>query len=58
MGSISSKKTPSPSQIMAATQFVKDAIAHDSVVIFSKSDCGYCQMAKEVNIHFNIYMYN
>lgn len=50
MGSISSKKTPSPSQIMAATQFVKDVIAHDSVVIFSKSDCGYCQMAKEVNI--------
>lgn len=36
---------------MAATQFVKDTIAHDNVVIFAKSDCGYCQMAKEVNIN-------
>jgi len=40
---------------MAATQFVKDAITHDAIVIFSKSDCGYCQMAKEVNIHLKIY---
>lgn len=48
MGSLSSKRTPTPAQIMAATQFVKDAIAHDPIVIFSKSDCGYCQMAKEV----------
>jgi len=30
-----------------ATQFVKDAIAHDNIVLFTKSDCGYCQMAKE-----------
>lgn len=48
MGSLSSKKIPSSNQVMAATQFVKDAIAHDPIVIFSKSDCGYCQMAKEV----------
>ncbi|KAL5233912.1 hypothetical protein ACI65C_001353 [Semiaphis heraclei] len=47
MGSLSSKRIPSPTQVMAATQFVKDAIAHDPIVIFSKSDCGYCQMAKE-----------
>ncbi|VVC44250.1 Hypothetical protein CINCED_3A025184 [Cinara cedri] len=47
MGLISSKRLSSPAQIMAATQFVKDAIAHDPIVIFSKSDCGYCQMAKE-----------
>lgn len=40
----------SATKAMEATQFVKDAIAHDSIVIFSKSDCGYCQMAKEVNI--------
>jgi len=50
MGSISSRRISSPTQVMAATQFVKDAIAHDPIVIFSKSDCGYCQMAKEVNI--------
>lgn len=49
--SLSSKRISSPAQIMAATQFVKDAIAHDPIVIFSKSDCGYCQMAKEVKIY-------
>lgn len=47
MGSLSSKKISTPT-VMAATQFVKDTIVHDSIVIFSKSDCGYCQMAKEV----------
>lgn len=47
MGSLSSKKISTP-VVMAATQFVKEAIAHDPIVIFSKSDCGYCQMAKEV----------
>jgi len=50
MGSLSSRRIPSPTQVMAATQFVKDAVAHDPIVIFSKSDCGYCQMAKEVRI--------
>jgi len=48
MGSLSSR-TLSPSQVMAATQFVKDAIAHDQIVIFAKSSCGFCQMAKEVS---------
>ncbi|XP_025423275.1 glutaredoxin-2, mitochondrial-like [Sipha flava] len=33
---------------MAATQFVKDAIAHDPIVLFTKSDCGYCEMVKEI----------
>lgn len=50
MGSLSSKKISSPTQIMAATQLVKDAIAHDSIVIFSKTYCSYCQGAKEVKI--------
>lgn len=50
MGSLSSR-TLSPTRIMSATQFVKDAIAHDPIVIFSKSDCGYCQMAREVNTY-------
>lgn len=56
MGSLSSKRIPTATQVMAATQFVKDSIAHDKVVIFSKSDCGYCKMAKEVRI--NIYYFN
>lgn len=29
-------------------KFVKDAITKDSVVIFSKTYCPYCKMAKEV----------
>ncbi|XP_050526785.1 glutaredoxin-2, mitochondrial-like [Daktulosphaira vitifoliae] len=33
---------------MAAEQFVKDAIAHDQIVIFSKLSCGYCSMTKEI----------
>lgn len=53
MGSLSSKRTPTSTQVMAAIHFVKDAIMHDSIVIFSKSDCGYCQMAKEVNIIYS-----
>ncbi|XP_025416463.1 glutaredoxin-2, mitochondrial isoform X2 [Sipha flava] len=32
---------------MAATQFVNDAIAHDNIVIFSKTYCSYCRAAKE-----------
>lgn len=55
MGSLSSR-TLSPSQVMAATQFVKDAIAHDQIVIFSKSSCGFCQMAKEVSKLFICYI--
>lgn len=37
-------------RIMAAKQFVKDAIAHDHIVLFTKSDCGYCDMVKEVKV--------
>lgn len=35
--------------VMAAN-FVNDAIANNKVVIFSKSYCPYCTMAKEVSI--------
>lgn len=31
-------------------QLIKDAIAKDKVVIFSKSYCPYCNLAKEVSI--------
>lgn len=34
-----------------ALQFVNEAIAKDRVVIFSKTHCPYCSMAKEVSFH-------
>ncbi|XP_012230647.1 uncharacterized protein [Linepithema humile] len=44
MGSVCSTKT-----IMPATRdLVNELIAKDSVVIFSKTYCPYCKMAKEV----------
>ncbi|XP_050424859.1 glutaredoxin-2, mitochondrial-like isoform X2 [Adelges cooleyi] len=33
---------------MAAKEFVNDAIAHNHIVVFSKTDCGYCKMTKEI----------
>lgn len=42
-------RKPNPANIAMASTFVKDAIAKDKVVIFSKSYCPYCTMAKEVN---------
>lgn len=30
-------------------QFIKQAISQDKVVVFSKSYCPYCDMAKEVS---------
>ncbi|XP_076880703.1 glutaredoxin 2 [Brachyhypopomus gauderio] len=32
----------------ACTQFVQDVVAHNCVVIFSKTTCPYCKMAKNV----------
>ncbi|XP_061095867.1 glutaredoxin 2 isoform X2 [Conger conger] len=32
----------------ASTQFVQDVITHNCVVIFSKTTCPYCKMAKNV----------
>lgn len=47
MGSfVSSSKTGISNPM--AQQFVKDTIAKQRVVIFSKSYCPYCTMAKEV----------
>uniref|UniRef100_A0A0K8SAU0 Glutaredoxin-2, mitochondrial n=1 Tax=Lygus hesperus TaxID=30085 RepID=A0A0K8SAU0_LYGHE len=44
---VSSSSTPVDMNGPTA-QFVKDSIAQDTVVIFSKSYCPYCKMAKEV----------
>lgn len=35
-----------------ANQFVKESIGKQRVVIFSKSYCPYCVMAKEVSFFF------
>ncbi|KAI1891516.1 hypothetical protein AGOR_G00144610 [Albula goreensis] len=32
----------------ACTQFVQDVVSHNCVVIFSKTTCPYCKMAKNV----------
>lgn len=41
-----------------SAQFVREAIASNKVVIFSKSYCPYCTMAKEVIEHrFYLYLY-
>jgi len=47
MGNILNFARPNPENIAMATKFVTEAIAKDKVVIFSKSYCPYCTMAKE-----------
>lgn len=39
----------------AARSFVKDSIHQQKVVIFSKSTCPYCTMAKEVSILMKLF---
>lgn len=48
MGVFSSKAMSSEK-----ANLVKDYIHSDTVVIFSKTYCPYCKMAKEVGISFN-----
>lgn len=48
MGNIFNVARPSPDKIVMATKFVNEAIAKNKVVIFSKTYCPYCTMAKEV----------
>lgn len=56
MGSLLARPA-NPAKIAMATEFVKAAIAKDKVVIFSKSYCPYCSMAKEVRFrHITIYL--
>lgn len=38
-----------PVKVEMASKFIKEAIAKDKVVIFSKTYCPYCTMAKEVS---------
>ncbi|XP_011150078.1 glutaredoxin-C4-like isoform X2 [Harpegnathos saltator] len=45
MGSVSSTNRAA---MTSAREFIDQAIAKESVVIFSKSSCPYCKMAKQV----------
>ncbi|XP_036378593.1 glutaredoxin 2 isoform X1 [Megalops cyprinoides] len=38
----------SPGGLSTHTQFVQDVVSHNCVVIFSKTTCPYCKMAKNV----------
>lgn len=51
MGSQASKiiRTSKMASSAEIQQFIKDAIAQEKVVVFSKSYCPYCTMAKEVS---------
>lgn len=48
MGLLSSKAAP-VNMSGPVAEFVRTAIAKDKVVIFSKTYCPYCTMAKEVS---------
>lgn len=50
MGNILNFARSNPENIAMAAKFVSEAIAKDKVVIFSKTYCPYCTMAKEVRI--------
>jgi len=47
MGNFTSAST-GLSTSTACTQFVQDVVSHNCVVIFSKTTCPYCKMAKNV----------
>lgn len=55
MGNILNFARSNPENIAMAAKFVSEAIAKDKVVIFSKTYCPYCTMAKEVRI-FKFYL--
>ncbi|XP_026726501.1 glutaredoxin-C4-like [Trichoplusia ni] len=49
MGSLVTKISPKSKMASSDVQnFIKGAISQDKVVVFSKSYCPYCDMAKEV----------
>ncbi|KAG5275916.1 hypothetical protein AALO_G00125930 [Alosa alosa] len=47
MGNLSSSTSGALSGT-SCTQFVQDVVSHNCVVIFSKTSCPYCKMAKNV----------
>lgn len=52
MGSLFSSSNSQPADMSGSVaNFVREAIAKDAVVIFSKSYCPYCTMAKKVRMH-------
>lgn len=49
MGNVINLARRNPANVAMASTFVQEAIAKDKVVIFSKTYCPYCTMAKEVS---------
>lgn len=50
MGSKFSRTTTMAANSPEVQKLIKEIIAKDKVVIFSKTTCPYCRMAKEVRI--------
>ncbi|VVD01191.1 uncharacterized protein LOC126977549 [Leptidea sinapis] len=48
MGSKASKILSDPKMAAELQNFIKGAVAQDKVVVFSKSYCPYCKLAKDV----------
>lgn len=57
MGSLISRTKVVADMSGPSALFVKEAIANNKVLIFSKTYCPYCTLAKEVCIYFNIKQY-
>lgn len=58
MGALLGKLTIANTPVVvstAARSFVKDSIYQQKVVIFSKSTCPYCTMAKEVSFLLKLF---
>ena len=56
MGSFASKLVR-PSKMASSPeiqQFIKEAVSQEKVVVFSKSYCPYCKLAKEVSVVFRL----
>lgn len=58
MGALLGKLTIANTPVVvstAARAFVKDSVYQQKVVIFSKSTCPYCTMAKEVSFLMKLF---
>lgn len=51
MGSLLTKaRTATMASSTEIKQYIKDAVSKDKVVVFSKSYCPYCTLAKDVSL--------
>lgn len=59
MGSFTSRlvRTSKMASSTEIQQFIKDAVSQEKVVVFSKSYCPYCKLAKEVSVVYIGYFF-